>query len=457
MTTRSHRRRGPRSIAPTPIPLPMSSTPALPNEAFPSRSANATLYATGAHCVRIRAGIARRILNEQQAAEEVARRAGLSVSEAGTAADFYRAVITITRAAGPSARELILNGSNPLLSPRTVIKLARRRPATVRDTVGKAAQGLNPSARPAPAATPPELVRWDHDLDRLGRAARLLTTPAASPGVRPVSRRSGRTVFDDSVAVRAGARAISMVLGPQVTMTQPSLLTEHALPDADAVAKARSLVEGVVRDLPLAAGANPPAPAARKALASATAAVLAVAERVIAATRPVAIPGDHTLVVEDRPDGPSEAGGTYIVVLRTDGHPGHRIGRLGTFRLPPGYLLYVGSAFGTRGVAERTGRHRDPSAPLRWNVDHLKTIGQPVELWWTNNDRLRPVECAWAMALASLPGYCCPAPRCGGNDCKRCPAHLFYLSDRPSVHDFAGALGQAVPGHGLVYRLRLDG
>jgi hypothetical protein len=59
-------------------------------------------------------------------------------------------------------------------------------------------------------------------------------------------------------------------------------------------------------------------------------------------------------------------------------------------------------------VAARTGRHLSTDAPLRWNVDHLKAISKPVEIWWTNAPD--EVECRWAMALASLPEFACPAP-----------------------------------------------
>ena len=87
-----------------------------------------------------------------------------------------------------------------------------------------------------------------------------------------------------------------------------------------------------------------------------------------------------------------------------------------------------------------------------WNLDHIKAIAQPVEVWWTNHSKQKKVECPWALALAELPDYFCPAPRFGGNDCKSCPAHLYYTAKRPSCEAFAAVVRQEIPNHGPIYR-----
>jgi hypothetical protein len=58
-------------------------------------------------------------------------------------------------------------------------------------------------------------------------------------------------------------------------------------------------------------------------------------------------------------------------------------------------------------------------------------------------------------ALAELPGYCCPAPGCGSNDCMSCPAHLYHRSERPSVDEFADYVGHAHPNHATIFRMQL--
>jgi Uri superfamily endonuclease len=153
-------------------------------------------------------------------------------------------------------------------------------------------------------------------------------------------------------------------------------------------------------------------------------------------------------------EGPDSRPGTYVMILRSEHATVLRIGRLGTFWLPSGFFLYVGSAFGGGGVGARTNRHCCSQTPKMWNLDHIKAIARPVELWWTHV--AEKVECPWAMALAELPGYCCPAPRCGGNDCKSCPAHLYHTNKRPSGSAFAEVVRQAIPDHGLIYRQRID-
>jgi Uri superfamily endonuclease len=222
-----------------------------------------------------------------------------------------------------------------------------------------------------------------------------------------------------------------------------------------AVAKARRVVERVTRDLPLAAYADPPRGPAERALAAAIIMAWAASEQLITATRPPGLSaGSPSGRVVDLAHGPDPKGGTYVVVLRLTASQVLRIGKLGTFWLPPGYLLYVGSAFAAGGVAGRTGRHRR-NAPLRWNVDHLKMIAEPVELWWSHNRKDEPVECEWAMSLAAMPGFCCPAPRCGANDCKKCPAHLFHTATPPSCDEFPAQVVAGALERSPMFRCRL--
>jgi Uri superfamily endonuclease len=215
------------------------------------------------------------------------------------------------------------------------------------------------------------------------------------------------------------------------------------------------LVEAATGDLLRAAFTRPVDPV-RDELAATVRAVAAAADavraRFPAAVTPVESPG-----VERQPGGPFDTRGTYVVVLHA-GAPGLvRIGRLGTFWLPTGHLLYVGSAFQAGGVAARTGRHLGGTGPRLWSLDDLRGFAAPVALWWTHHPA--QVEHTWARALAGMPAFCCPAPVAGATDCngtprekdesgplQQCPAHLFHTPGLPSVDEFAEQLGRSGSG-----------
>jgi Uri superfamily endonuclease len=74
-------------------------------------------------------------------------------------------------------------------------------------------------------------------------------------------------------------------------------------------------------------------------------------------------------------------------------------------------------------------------------VDYLRTVAQPIEIWYAAGTRKR--ECAWAQTLAGLPGAFIPASRFGASDC-RCPAHLIHFARPPDVATFARTVGEPV-------------
>ncbi len=165
--------------------------------------------------------------------------------------------------------------------------------------------------------------------------------------------------------------------------------------------------------------------------------------------------------------GPSTLGGTYTVIFRNDADATVTVGALGTFDFPSGYYGYVGSAFGPGGVRARTDRHRRQHiARKKWNIDHMKPLFRAVEVWWTNDPIRR--ECSWSAALASTPGFDCPAAGFGSHDCRvnraggfslpdgrLCKAHLYRSLSPPDVLDFARRLGHLVPGHAPLLWQRL--
>ncbi|MCS7283068.1 MAG: GIY-YIG nuclease family protein [Anaerolineae bacterium] len=133
--------------------------------------------------------------------------------------------------------------------------------------------------------------------------------------------------------------------------------------------------------------------------------------------------------------------GTYILWLTLDRRTEIEVGRLGKFRFSSGVLAYVGSARGPGGLRARLARHLRVPRPLVWHIDALQTATRPIGIWFAEGKDKK--ECAWATALASLPGASFPALKFGASDC-RCPAHLLHFPTLPDRADFVQATGEAV-------------
>ncbi len=76
--------------------------------------------------------------------------------------------------------------------------------------------------------------------------------------------------------------------------------------------------------------------------------------------------------------------GTYILIFCLLRHRFLKIGRLGEFNLTPGFYTYVGSAFGTGGLAARINHHVQSTAKPRWHVDYLRGLMKIEEVWLSN-------------------------------------------------------------------------
>lgn len=145
---------------------------------------------------------------------------------------------------------------------------------------------------------------------------------------------------------------------------------------------------------------------------------------------------------------PDRRPGTYALWLRIDSTGTVAIGRRYRLTLTPGWLVYVGSAFGPGGVAARVGHHRYSTARSHWHVDYLRPHGM-LEAVWFSYDPLRR-ECLWATLLATDLGGVAPPFRFGASDC-RCPAHLYRFEQRPSLAAFTATLHRRCPEHAAVF------
>lgn len=144
--------------------------------------------------------------------------------------------------------------------------------------------------------------------------------------------------------------------------------------------------------------------------------------------------GIGNMGIEDVPQLP----GTYALIFWVKEARWMQIGRLGEFRIPPGWLVYVGSARGPGGLSARLARHLRHPKPSVWHVDFLRPVARPTAIWWaTGTDRW---ECLWAAALGQMAGASRPIPGFGSSDC-HCPAHLFHFPEPPERELFARLAG----------------
>jgi len=134
---------------------------------------------------------------------------------------------------------------------------------------------------------------------------------------------------------------------------------------------------------------------------------------------------------------PSDAKGTYALLLSLRSPLLLRAGSLDEVRLAPGSYLYCGSAMG--GLAARVCRHLRSHKKLHWHIDYLTASVTPEEVWWARCPER--AECRWMEAALGLPGAAVPAPGFGSSDC-RCRSHLVYVPERPSAAAFALQLGR---------------
>jgi len=136
------------------------------------------------------------------------------------------------------------------------------------------------------------------------------------------------------------------------------------------------------------------------------------------------------------PTGP----GTYALLVALERASETVVGRLGRFRFPAGFYLYVGSALGPGGLAARVSRHLRADKRLHWHVDYVLHArgARVVEVWMTND--AAPRECDWARVAMRLTGASVVVPRFGASDC-RCAAHLIGFAAKPDWIAFASLAG----------------
>jgi Uri superfamily endonuclease len=124
----------------------------------------------------------------------------------------------------------------------------------------------------------------------------------------------------------------------------------------------------------------------------------------------------------DKRSNKQKARGTYALVLYLPRTQTMRVGKLGAFKFPRGYYIYIGSALS--GLAQRIARHLRPDKKRFWHIDYFLEHAQVKEIWTHQGDGR--LECLWVRAALALPRARVVAPRFGASDCD-CPTHLIYF------------------------------
>jgi Uri superfamily endonuclease len=122
--------------------------------------------------------------------------------------------------------------------------------------------------------------------------------------------------------------------------------------------------------------------------------------------------------------------GTYILLLQMQEPSTIVIGKKGTFDFNAGWYAYVGSAFGSGGLAGRLKHHLAPVKKPHWHLDYLRAHAIVREVWYVASEIV--YEHIWAEILTNLPNASIPVPRFGASDCK-CATHLVCLSEKPII------------------------
>jgi Uri superfamily endonuclease len=123
------------------------------------------------------------------------------------------------------------------------------------------------------------------------------------------------------------------------------------------------------------------------------------------------------------------------------------VGKLGRIDFRAGTYAYCGSAMA--GYRGRVGRHFSRVKKLRWHIDYLIEVAEPVSAFLVAGGE--GMECALGRLLSGLEGSL-PVPGFGSSDC-RCTSHLFWIEESsiPSlaegIKSFSSGAGACPENH----------
>ena len=142
------------------------------------------------------------------------------------------------------------------------------------------------------------------------------------------------------------------------------------------------------------------------------------------------------------PNGPEPGRGAYVLIVSLENERLIAVGRLGQIRFKAGMYAYCGSAMA--GYRGRVGRHFKQDKKLRWHIDYLLQVAEPVGAYLIQGGE--GMECALGRLLSSLEGSE-PVEGFGSSDCS-CRSHLYWIEDGSiqTLTEEIGSLSKEQPG-----------
>jgi len=92
--------------------------------------------------------------------------------------------------------------------------------------------------------------------------------------------------------------------------------------------------------------------------------------------------------------------GSNTLIIQSFSNAKVQVGRWRQIDLEPGYDLYVGSAFGPRGVQVRISRHYHKTKRKHWPIDYLSDFVNPISVWYSYE--FQRLEHRWAQVLLPI-------------------------------------------------------
>jgi len=143
--------------------------------------------------------------------------------------------------------------------------------------------------------------------------------------------------------------------------------------------------------------------------------------------------------------------GTYALILHSPNQINIQIGRLGKLKLPSGFYVYIGSAFGPGGLGARIEHHKRITQKPHWHIDYLRPFINLKNVWFTYDSQHR--EHQWALLLKISFGGFIPMKGFGASDCN-CESHLFFFNLKPSLKNFKKLIRKSYPEHDIIRSLQ---
>lgn len=130
--------------------------------------------------------------------------------------------------------------------------------------------------------------------------------------------------------------------------------------------------------------------------------------------------GDTLNVAADGLGNLADCKGSYILTIHLADQTLISVPRIETSVVEPGVYLYVGSAYGSGGIAARLKRHLKRHKKIHWHVDQLTTKAATVGALIVPGGN----ECELVETLLASGCFKTAIKNFGSSDCRTCDSHL---------------------------------